>query len=99
MSLQNLERRFGMTAVKKGYITAEQLIAALSTQIMEELEGLEHRLIGEILLEKEYLTDVQMKEVLKFLGISEGFVARLQHDAAIKAVEITGRDMDAVSGP
>lgn len=99
MSLQNLERRFGITAVKQGYITAEQLIEALATQIMEELEGSEHRLIGEILLEKEYLTDVQMKGVLKFLGISEDIVTRLQHYAAIKADEITGRDIDAVSDP
>lgn len=74
VSLQNLERRFGITAVKQDFITAEQLIEALSTQIMEELEGSERRLIGEILLEKEYLTGVQMKEVLKFLGISENFV-------------------------
>lgn len=98
MSLQNLERRFGITAVKKGFITAEQLIEALSTQIMEELEESEHRLIGEILLEKEYLTNAQIKEVLKFLGISEDFVTRLQHCAANKA-EITGRDIDALSDP
>jgi hypothetical protein len=75
VSLQNLERRFGITAVQKGFITVDQLIEALSTQIMEELEKSEHRLIGEILVEKQYLTAVQIKEVLKFLGISENFVS------------------------
>jgi hypothetical protein len=76
MSLQYLERRFGITAVKKGFITADQLIEALSVQIMEELEESEHRLIGEILLEKRYLTAAQIKEVLRFLGISEKLIPR-----------------------
>jgi hypothetical protein len=70
MSLQYLERRFGITAVKKGFITADQLIEALSIQIIEELEDSEHRLIGEILFEKRYLTAAQIKEVLGSLGIS-----------------------------
>ena len=74
MSLQYLERRFGITAVKKGFITADQLIEALSVQIMEELEESEHRLIGEILFEKRYLTAAQIKEVLRFLGISEKLI-------------------------
>ena len=76
MSLQYLERRFGITAVKKDFITADQLIEALSVQIMEELEESEHRLIGEILFDKQYLTAAQVKEVLRFLGISEKLIPR-----------------------
>lgn len=83
MSLQHLERRFGIAAVKKGFITADQLIEAQSTQIIEELEMSRHRLIGEILLEKQYLTAGQIKEVLKSLGISEDFAARVQRAAAL----------------
>ena len=77
MSLQNLERRFGITAVKEGFITADQLIEAISTQILEELEESGHRLIGEILFEKQYLTAAQIKEVLKLLGISENLMPRI----------------------
>ena len=77
MSLQNLERRFGITAVKEGFITTDQLIEAISTQIVEELEESGHRLIGEILFEKQYLTAVQIKKVLKLLGISENLMSRV----------------------
>lgn len=91
MSLHNLERRFGITAVKKGFITAEQLIEALSTQVMEELEGAGHRLIVEILFEKKYLTAVLIREVLKLLGISENLMSRVQQPA------ITSTDEDAVN--
>ncbi len=71
MSSQFFERRFGVTAVKKGFITVNQLNEALSIQILEELEESRHRLIGEILFEKQYLTTAQIKEVLDILGISE----------------------------
>jgi hypothetical protein len=77
VSIQNLERRFGITAAQKGFITVDQLIEALTIQVMEELQESEHRLIGEILFKKQYLTAVQIKEVLKFLGISENFVPRV----------------------
>jgi hypothetical protein len=43
---------------------------------MEELEESEHRLIGEILFEKQYLTAAQIKELLRFLGISEKLIPR-----------------------
>lgn len=78
MFLQNLERRFGIAAVQKGFITADQLIEALSIQVMEELEESEHRLIGQILFEKDYMTAVQIKEVLAFLGIKSNFISRVQ---------------------
>ena len=73
--MQHLERRFGITAVRKGFITVDQLIEALTVQVMEELKETEHRLIGEILFEKQYLTAKQIKEVLKLLGISDNLVS------------------------
>ena len=62
------ENRFGVVAVKGGYITPEQLTDALKIQIMEELEGVQRRLIGNILYEKEYITMPQIAEVLIFMS-------------------------------
>lgn len=61
------ENRFGVVAVKGGFITPEQLCEALTTQVLEDLKGTKRRLIGEILLEKGYITTDQIDEVLDFL--------------------------------
>ena len=61
------ENRFGVVAVKGGFITPEQLTEALTTQVLEELKGTKRRLIGEILLEKGYITTDQLYEVVEFL--------------------------------
>ena len=61
------DNRFGVVAVKGGFITPEQLTDALTIQVLEELEGDKRRLIGEILLEKGYITTDQIEEVLDFL--------------------------------
>ena len=47
-----------------------QLLEAMKIQIFENLVGNKHRLIGEVLLEKEYITTSQIDEVHNFLGIS-----------------------------
>jgi hypothetical protein len=49
-----LQKRFGFVAVEKGFITAGQLLDALQIQAKENIEQSEHRLIGQILLEKGY---------------------------------------------
>ena len=46
------ENRFGVVAVKGGYITPEQLIEALTTQFLEEFKGDKRRLVGRILYER-----------------------------------------------
>ena len=61
------DNRFGVVAVKGGFITPEQLTDALTIQVLEELEDDKRRLIGEILLEKGYITTDQIEEVLDFL--------------------------------
>ncbi len=58
------ESRFGVVAVKGGFITSEQLTDALKIQVMEELKGDKRRLIGKILYEKGYITMPQIAEVL-----------------------------------
>jgi hypothetical protein len=58
------EDRFGVVAVKSGFITPEQLMDAFTTQVKEELNGAKRRLIGKILYEKGYMTMPQIAEVL-----------------------------------
>ncbi len=61
------ENRFGVVAVKGGFITPEQLCEALTTQVLEELKGNKRCLIGEILHEKGYITTDQIDEVIDFM--------------------------------
>ena len=60
-------RRFGVTAVKEGFITQDQLLKALSAQVIDNLEGRPHRLIGEILCDLGAMTAAQIDEVLRKL--------------------------------
>lgn len=68
------EMRFGVVAVEKGFITPEQLFKALKIQVREDLERETHRLLGEILLEQDVMTQEQKDEVLKVLeGLKDVF--------------------------
>jgi hypothetical protein len=64
-----LDKRFGAVAIDKGFISLEQLFEAMKIQIRENTEGIEHRLIGQILWEKGYINSAQINEVLKGMGI------------------------------
>jgi hypothetical protein len=64
---------------------------------MEELEASGHRLIGEILFEKQYLTAAQINNVLNLLGISDNLMSRIQQ--LKNKADITGVDEDAVNAP
>ena len=61
------EKRFGMIAVGRGFITLEQLLEAMKIQIEEDMQESSHRLIGEILLDMGFLNGKQVIEVLKIL--------------------------------
>jgi starvation-inducible outer membrane lipoprotein len=61
------ESRFGVVAVKNGFITPEQLMDAFTTQVKEELKGNKRRHIGKILYEKGHITMHQITEVLDFM--------------------------------
>ena len=65
---ESIRKRFGVIAIEKGFITAEQLIHAIEEQIKDELGQERHRLIGEILCKKGYMTKPQCDEVLMELG-------------------------------
>jgi aspartate 1-decarboxylase len=69
MSEGKLDKRFGSLAIDKGFITLEHLIEAMKIQILENLQGFDHRLIGQILWEEGYIKTEQINEVLKSMGI------------------------------
>ena len=66
-SVNHLEKRFGIIAIEKGYITPEELVDALRTQVQEDIDYGSHRLIGEVLLANENMIPAQIEEVLKVL--------------------------------
>ncbi len=68
MSTQKIDNRFGVTAVKNGFISREQLFEALKIQLAEDLKGAKHRLIGEILRVKEYITETQIDKVVESMS-------------------------------
>ena len=70
MEKEQFEKRFGVIAIEKKFITAEQLIEAIKVQVMEDIEKGKHRLIGRILLESGQITVSQIDEVLESLGKS-----------------------------
>lgn len=73
MSYHQLEKRFGITAVQMGLITETQLHEATTVQLNEDLHGMEHRLIGQILLERTYITSAQTREVFRQMGLPTRF--------------------------
>jgi hypothetical protein len=64
MTIEVRDKRFGVIAVEKGFISKEQLFEGIKIQIDEDLQGMSHRLIGIILIRLGYLTHEQAEEVL-----------------------------------
>jgi len=58
------DKRFGVIAVEKGFITKEELFEALKIQVEEDLSGVAHSLIGVILIKLGYLTREEADDVL-----------------------------------
>jgi len=65
MMADPLERRFGIVAVEKGFVSPEQLREALEIQVTENIEKRKHRFIGTILVDQGYMKHSQISEVLK----------------------------------
>ena len=59
--------RFGVIAVDKGFVTADQLKEALTEQADDNLFNRPHRLIGRIFFDKGWMTDKQIDIVLNEL--------------------------------
>ncbi len=68
IDIDSTEKRFGLVAVKKGFITPSQLSDALKVQVMEDVEKGKHRLLGKILLEQRLITTPQIDVVIESLG-------------------------------
>lgn len=66
-NIENYEKRFGVLAIEKGFITPDELFEALRVQVQDEIEKGTHRLIGEILLDRNSMTPAQIDEVLKVI--------------------------------
>ena len=64
MTVEVQEKRFGVIAVEKGFITKEQLFEAMKIQVDEDLSGKPHSLIGTILIKLGYLTHEEADGVL-----------------------------------
>lgn len=59
--------RFGVIAVDKGFVTADQLKEALTYQADDNLSNRPHRLIGRIFFDRGWMTDEQIDIVLNEL--------------------------------
>lgn len=65
MDIEPGEIRFGVIAVRKGYVKPTHIVNAIQAQIDEDLTTGSHRRIGEILLQENLLDQTQLEEVLK----------------------------------
>lgn len=68
METEHLEKRFGILAVEKGFVTADHVIEALKIQVIEDMQKGKHRLIGRIFLEQGLMAISQIDEVLASIG-------------------------------
>ena len=71
--MPQFQKRFGLIAVEKGFITADQLVDAFKVQVMEEIEKGKHRLIGAILYEQGLISMAQIDEVVEDLQTLSAF--------------------------
>ena len=67
METEHLEKRFGVLAVERGFVTADQVIEALRIQVTEDMDEGKHRIIGRIFLEQGLMTLSEVDEVLGLL--------------------------------
>ena len=63
--LDKYEKRFGVVAVEKGFITKDELVNALTIQVKEDIEMGYHRLIGKIFLDQGIMSLKQISGLLK----------------------------------
>jgi len=56
--------RFGAIAVLKGFVTIDEVKAAIMDQVEDDLSGREHRLLGNILFERGLINENQVEAVM-----------------------------------
>ena len=62
---EQLCSRFGTIAVEHGFISRDQLLAALNEQVEDNLAGRPHRIVGAICFAHGWMTAAQIDTVLK----------------------------------
>ncbi len=62
-----IQKRFGVVAIQKGFVTLGQVVDAFRIQIEEEFYKDKHRHLGQILLEQGLISQSQIGEVLQDL--------------------------------
>ena len=70
MTTEDKEERFGTIAQKKGYISWSQLLQALELQIEKNTKRGEDRFIGDVLCDIEFMTKLQVRDVLESMDKS-----------------------------
>ena len=68
---ESLDKRFATLAMEKGFIDLEQFAEVMRIQVMEDIAGVKHRQIGEILLELGYMRASEIQAVLNEMGLSK----------------------------
>jgi hypothetical protein len=63
--------RFAELAVKKGYVKPEKVKEAMSEQLDDDLNNRPHRLIGRILMDRGWMSPLQIETVLNELFKAE----------------------------
>ena len=63
--VDHYEKRFGIVALEKGFVTADELIHALKIQVQEDIEMGHHRLIGKIFHDQGIMSGKQIGQLLK----------------------------------
>jgi len=87
--------RFGMMAVKKGFVTPEDVVEALKIQEDEESSTGPRRPIGRILSNEGHITLQQIGEVLRSMGkMDEKKVDKTFGDVAIEKGFITEEQLE-----
>ncbi len=65
MPYQSAKKRFGYSAIRKGFITEDQFVEAMGIQIsIEQKEG-GAPLIGEIMIQKGLMTDEEVQDIIR----------------------------------
>ena len=65
MDKEYLEYRFGFIAVRKGFVTSEQVSKVLGVQVEENILTEKHRKTGEIMVDMGFMNTSQVDEVLE----------------------------------
>ena len=63
--------RFGSIAVMRNYVTLGQVQRALAEQLEDDVMRRPHRLLGNIMVEKNWMTEEQMNSILVEMGVGK----------------------------